>query len=107
MHLCQGCGERIGDRELLGGIRDLGERVAPGEIMPSGECPRCGALCHELAGPPFSPLRVVPESVLRKACARAWREGYAAAKRGIDYGTEDHAQGCATRILECLEDGQW
>ena len=22
------------------------ERVAPGEIMPWGECPECGAFCH-------------------------------------------------------------
>ena len=24
----------------------LFERVAPGEIMPQGECPECGAFCH-------------------------------------------------------------
>lgn len=22
------------------------ERVGPGEIMPAGECPECGAVCH-------------------------------------------------------------
>lgn len=22
------------------------ERVAPGEPMPAGECPECGAVCH-------------------------------------------------------------
>ena len=24
----------------------LFERVAPGEIMPQGECPECGTFCH-------------------------------------------------------------
>lgn len=30
----------------LGAVQDLGERVAPGEVAPSGECPTCGAVCH-------------------------------------------------------------
>jgi hypothetical protein len=27
-------------------VQSLHARVAPGEIMPAGECPECGALCH-------------------------------------------------------------
>jgi len=27
-------------------VKDVLERVAPGEIMPAGECPECGAVCH-------------------------------------------------------------
>lgn len=27
-------------------IRDFWSRVEPGEEMPAGECPECGALCH-------------------------------------------------------------
>ena len=27
-------------------IPDLTERITEGEIVPSGECPKCGALCH-------------------------------------------------------------
>jgi len=27
-------------------IHDIWERVEPGEVMPSGECPDCGALCY-------------------------------------------------------------
>lgn len=30
-------------------IKNLLERVAPGEPMPCGECPQCGALCHPSA----------------------------------------------------------
>lgn len=27
-------------------IRDLNERLDPGGVVPSGECPKCGALCY-------------------------------------------------------------
>ncbi len=27
-------------------LADASERVAPGEIMPAGECPECGAVAH-------------------------------------------------------------
>ena len=42
---CQCCDwtGRLGE---LGEIDRLYERVAPGEIMPAGECPECGALAH-------------------------------------------------------------
>lgn len=36
-------------------IQDIFERIAPGEIVPAGECPSCGALCHLVQ----SPKRVV------------------------------------------------
>ena len=42
---CQNCGRKWHD-ELLEDIKDLTKRVAPGEPMPSGECPDCGALCQ-------------------------------------------------------------
>ena len=32
-------------------IKDVFDRIAPGEIVPAGECPDCGALCH-LVQPP-------------------------------------------------------
>lgn len=42
---CQNCdwrGPTVDTRE----IKDLHQRVDPGEPMPSGECPECGALCQ-------------------------------------------------------------
>ena len=30
-------------------IPHLFERTMPGEIMPAGECPECGALAHDIA----------------------------------------------------------
>ncbi len=46
---CQNCGW-TGDEGMMKNpwpdIPDLTERMAPGEPVPSGECPECGALCH-------------------------------------------------------------
>lgn len=27
-------------------INDFEERVGPGEVVPAGQCPKCGALAH-------------------------------------------------------------
>lgn len=47
---CPNCG-RQWFADQLRSIRDPFQRIAPGEPMPAGECPECGALCH-LAGKP-------------------------------------------------------
>lgn len=44
---CQNCRTLTPTEELFEPDR-LWERVAPGEPMPSGECPECRALCHPL-----------------------------------------------------------
>lgn len=36
----------IGRESECNPIADVSERIMPGEIMPSGECPRCGAVAH-------------------------------------------------------------
>ena len=43
---CQNCQRLFIEDELINPIPDLTQRVAPGEVMPSGECPACGAVCH-------------------------------------------------------------
>ncbi len=43
--ICQNC-DWEGDPSKTKPVKDLEERVAPGEILPVGECPRCGAVCH-------------------------------------------------------------
>jgi hypothetical protein len=46
---CQNCDWRGPDEQLgrqLADTPDLLERVDPGEPMPTGECPLCGALCQ-------------------------------------------------------------
>ena len=42
---CQNCRKRWKLDELKP-LVDVMERVAPGELMPYGECPDCGAVCH-------------------------------------------------------------
>ena len=43
---CQNCGKKFPVGSLCNPIPDLEQRVTPGESMPVGECPGCGALCH-------------------------------------------------------------
>ena len=45
---CDNC-LRIFHTAELGKIKDVRERVASGEPMPSGECKKCGGLCHRFA----------------------------------------------------------
>jgi hypothetical protein len=42
---CQDCGWK-GKQEQTEPIAHIFERVAPGEPMPAGQCPECGALCQ-------------------------------------------------------------
>ena len=37
-------------------IPDLLERIAPGEPVPAGECPDCGALVHADEATPAAPM---------------------------------------------------
>lgn len=49
---CQDCGRRYFEGEMpreFPDVKDLAERVAPGELVPAGEC-ECGALVHEILG---------------------------------------------------------
>ena len=49
--VCQNCGKVLGRSALIPfeQIKDLHERVGPGEVVPFGECPDCGALCHPVS----------------------------------------------------------
>lgn len=42
---CQNC-DWEGEEADCNPIKDLHQRVAAGEPMPAGECPKCGALCQ-------------------------------------------------------------
>jgi|SRR6185295_8749517 len=59
---CPNCGKVSSELELAE-IKDIFLRVDPGEPMPAGECPECGALCHIqstarqlVAGKPLHPM---------------------------------------------------
>ena len=48
---CGDCGRISDETEIVRvfpNIPDLTERIAPGEPVPFGECPDCGALVHEI-----------------------------------------------------------
>jgi hypothetical protein len=44
-HVCDNCGKKW-DKENVVYAFDLQQRIDPGGIMPTGECPDCGALCY-------------------------------------------------------------
>jgi len=78
-HMCDDCGELIwgGSLEM---ISDIQERLTPNGVVPSGQCPHCGALTYELAegetAREFCMPRLDVNSVhVRKALVRH-REGY-------------------------------
>lgn len=48
-HVCDNCGKVWRDSQLKSkypDIEGLGERTSPGAEIPSGECPKCGALTY-------------------------------------------------------------
>lgn len=46
-HYCANCTKRWTMEELKP-VEDLHQRVEPGGVMPSGECPDCHALCYPI-----------------------------------------------------------
>jgi hypothetical protein len=48
-NVCQNCLKTFREDQLAEITHGFWERVSPGEIIPSGECPECGALCHPIA----------------------------------------------------------
>lgn len=51
MYECANCAERW-DLGELADVRDLTERLAPGDEVPMGECPSCGCFCYPTEGVP-------------------------------------------------------
>lgn len=48
---CDDCTHICTEEDLkvhLADVPNLAERLSPGELVPYGECPECGALIHEL-----------------------------------------------------------
>jgi len=43
---CDNCDWKGEPKIKLGDIPDLNERLDEGSVVPSGECPECGALCY-------------------------------------------------------------
>jgi len=86
---CANCQAYWHSDELVYPIPHLEERVAPGEPMPEGECPACGALCHAVVNEIWVEVAdggligvSVPESMPEKTVVRL-----------IDYDWPDDADG--------------
>lgn len=45
---CDNCDWTGVPKVELEDIPDLAERLSAGSVVPSGECPKCGALCYLL-----------------------------------------------------------
>jgi hypothetical protein len=46
-HKCDNCHWTGGEADLMP-IKDPSERLTPGGVVPSGECPKCGALAYQI-----------------------------------------------------------
>jgi|WetSurSiteA1Bulk_404760.scaffolds.fasta_scaffold00586_21 hypothetical protein len=44
-HVCDNCGKKWDLRSVVY-AKSMTQRVNPGGVVPSGECPECGALCY-------------------------------------------------------------
>lgn len=78
-HRCDDCGALI-EGEALEMISDIQERLTPNSVVPSGQCPFCGALAYELAEGETDALHCMPQIdvnslAIRQALIRH-REGY-------------------------------
>ncbi len=83
-------------------VNSILERVSPGEIMPVGECPECGAVAH------YSDDAVISNRLLQEACGllnslveRApdeepdledYDDTESASSKGVDVGLWESAQ---------------
>lgn len=61
---CQNCDWTGSEIYVKTDIPHLSERVAPGEPMPLGECPECGALCHPQSPPVTLDLDLVQRRLI-------------------------------------------
>ncbi len=68
VYRCGNCAFVTFNLEVLPPIKDLLHRVAPGEPMPAGECPTCGALVHLVEDAGSESVDSVPGFVRGQPC---------------------------------------
>ena len=90
-HECQNCGSGWDEDELYP-LKHIHERVAPGEPMPSGECPECGAVCH-------------PEEVLFNHAFSIGFEAISGSENPEGVTEEELLKGLMKRISSLLHEG--
>lgn len=87
----------IGRESECNPITDVTERVMPGEIMPAGECPECGAVTHAIATKLDDPNGAnkkhhgidpeVPIYLTNGCCESCIENGKILDAFGLEYGT--------------------
>lgn len=94
---CENCG-RVLDYDQLEPVMNPLQRVAPGEIMPYGECPDCGAVCHALSPTTLAEQLEGLKQTIRTA--RAWLAVY---KKDSDNAT--HAKRMLGNAIHTFDGG--
>lgn len=90
MSICDGCGDLVADGELEV-VRRPGERVDPGGVVPSGQCPGCGALCYP--GDEFS-VELRTDDIFAANAREAVEEFQRVVQRGGRSFTVTDSAGC-------------
>lgn len=110
---CQNC-DWTGPFDDTLSIVDVEHRVTPGEIVPAGECPKCGSLAHLDPPPEWSPLAKLAqvEAELQTLRAAAFDVMFEGRSRGNDVPdaviaimtTAEHIAAAERFILEGIAD---
>lgn len=65
---CQNCDFTTENEADLNPVKDLEQRVAPGERVPDGECPECGSCVHEDEPEAAPTARMLTSDELNACC---------------------------------------
>ena len=68
LSICQDCRKTWTEDQLEEITHGIWERVSSGELMPSGECPECGNVCHPINNS-LTPYENVIKKLLDTVCA--------------------------------------
>lgn len=75
LYRCNNCDFQTDEHEAFPDVENLRQRLEPGDIMPSGQCPECGAFVHEYTTE-FMVMMAAPR--LLAACKSALEDGFLA-----------------------------
>jgi len=109
-HACNNCGA-VHETEDLAPIKDLSLRLEPGDVVPTGECPDCGAMCHPVTDPILVHTVVFHDydgcyAVVfsTPAAARSWVAGWFKVSIAQDLDLDSEAQAYLAGVLKALPD---
>jgi hypothetical protein len=96
-HVCDNCGKVWKDSQLKSkypDIEELGARTSPGAEIPSGECPKCGALTY--LNPERHEVEVTLKDVMRgDGKSRDLRVTLEISEEGVKINPEGYGDNCS------------